>query len=34
MRRLVTKMLEDLQVDGYAVSCLYPFKDTFYRALV
>ncbi|MHA1770515.1 MAG: GNAT family N-acetyltransferase [Candidatus Thorarchaeota archaeon] len=33
VRRLVTKMLEDLRIDGYAVSCLYPFKDTFYMAL-
>lgn len=32
-REMILKMLTDMQAEDYAVSCLYPFKDTFYMAL-
>ncbi len=32
-RELMLKMLEMIREDSYAVSCLYPFKDTFYGAM-
>jgi predicted acetyltransferase len=33
VREMMLKMLADMQAEDYAVSCLYPFKDTFYMAL-
>jgi len=32
-RELMLKMLEKIREKDYAVSCLYPFKDTFYSAI-
>ncbi len=33
VRDLMFKMLEDIREKDYAVSCLYPFKDSFYSAM-
>ncbi|MHA1907795.1 MAG: GNAT family N-acetyltransferase [Candidatus Thorarchaeota archaeon] len=33
VRELMLKMLEDIRAKNYSVSCLYPFKDSFYGAM-
>ncbi|MHA2424658.1 MAG: GNAT family N-acetyltransferase [Candidatus Thorarchaeota archaeon] len=33
VRELMFKMLEDIRSKKYSVSCLYPFKDSFYGAM-